>query len=603
MTYQKMGLVLSILSIFILSSVDAKTTKKKKDLRLEKTEDKEERKEQLKTLNKSRFKNASTGVASEEAKKKDYAIGEKLSKSILSEPNQSHTVKDITVSRIIAEKDNQLGADILNIGGKAGFSHVNSVVRVVTSYISNTFQYDMEDSELLGLYVVYYNLKHRKNVKYTQKFYTDQLSMQLEKNKIGIPAEIKDMNGDSQILIPIEGNILKGTGIDVATFELEDQVNPDIDTREGGSDTKKKFSKFQTKKLDQEKSEIDPMVDEIDNKIQAIEGRKKSIEDRLKELYKDPVKNKAEIARLEAEKKKLESQISNLSAEREKIIKKHDQLARREDMKRKGITSEREYIEKYAQKETKKATPEVAVKTEKKEEPKNIIAPNPNEKLVISPKREISTNKYYTSFRYGSDVILGKEFIVVSPYNSYVLGYELKNPTEDKVFLLNTQYKKIKDSGNYKLAKTSPLLFGAEKVFAFEEENGTTYISSFDKDLNRVDRGPAVSPYSSCAIHEGVLVITEYDEAGQSTGTKSLNLTNFGPPEENKKEDNSEGKRLEEKKIVPLKSNKVEEKVEPSKDVKKDTKANELKKEEKKKTDTGKSKRKQEIEEDDEMDE
>ena len=70
------------------------------------------------------------------------------------------------MKRFESKEEGRFGGDVMEFTKKASFGHINAIVRVVSGYINGMFQYNQEDSELLALYVVYYNRKHRGDSSY-----------------------------------------------------------------------------------------------------------------------------------------------------------------------------------------------------------------------------------------------------------------------------------------------------------------------------------------------------------------------------------------------------------------------------------------------------
>ncbi len=307
-------------------------------------EEKQQRREKLRKFTKDTFVNRSNERADEETKKADFESGRKIALMVAA-GNRDSTVRGLTIRRIEAKDEGKFGGDIIEFSDNINFGHVNTIVRIVTGYIKEIYNYSQEDSELLALYMVYYNLKHRQDEDYLSNTFAATIVSSTTKEKIGLDENFEDWKGQTQFIIPTEKNILKGGGVDIATFEIEDQVNSELDLQKDGQETKKKYSNLQNKKIKVEKEESEKKLLSTKNKEIEIVEKKKVNEEKIKELLKDPEKNKAELEKIESEKNRIQEEYSKVEEEKKSIEKKAVQVTQREEMRKVGITSEKEYKE------------------------------------------------------------------------------------------------------------------------------------------------------------------------------------------------------------------------------------------------------------------
>ena len=307
-------------------------------------EEKQLRRERLKKFNKDTFVNRSNEKADEETKRADNETGKKIAQMVMS-GSKEHTLRGLTIKRVEAREEGKYGGDIIEFSDNINFGHVNTIVRIVTGYIKEIYNYSLEDSELLALYMVYYNLKHRQDEDYLSNTFNNGIVSNTSKDKIGLDENFEDWKGQTQFIIPTEKNILKGGGVDIATFEIEDQVNSELDLQKDGQETKKKYSNLQNKKIKIEKEESEKKLISSKNKEIEIIEKKKITEEKIKELLKDPENNKSEIEKIENEKNKIQEEFSKVEEEKKSIEKKAVQVTQREEMRKVGLTSEKEYKE------------------------------------------------------------------------------------------------------------------------------------------------------------------------------------------------------------------------------------------------------------------
>lgn len=101
----------------------------------------------------------------------------------------------ISVQRFETKEEGLLGADVLEFTKEASYGHINAIVRVVSGYVSGMYEYNQEDAELLALYVIYYNRKHRGDMEYLREnFYQNDIV-----KKKGLVFQKNSMAGEDKL--------------------------------------------------------------------------------------------------------------------------------------------------------------------------------------------------------------------------------------------------------------------------------------------------------------------------------------------------------------------------------------------------------------------
>lgn len=483
------------------------------------------RKEKLKKLSKESFMNRSNEKADEKTKKADIETGKTLANLLNSNPTQSHKHKGIIVRRFDTDEEGRLGGDVLDMTQEASYGHINGIIRMISGYVNQMFKYNMEDSELLALYVIYYNFKHRGNFNYIGQNFDTDYSKFLKKEKVGIPENFEGWAGRTEILIPIEKNLLKGGGLDIATYELEDQVNPDIDVQ-----SKKNFDNLQKRKLKSEKEEVTGKYDQTLKNEKQLLDRRAAIDAQLAELMKDPIKNKAEIERLQAERKKIDEELAKISLEKKGFETKIEQINRRDEMRKLGFTSEKEFSAYQASKaktapivteETKiEIKPESksdtkAEKIEIKEEPKG-------EKTQLKESSPAYTSKvpknYIQAFHSKGKVIVARESIYIPDAGIVAIGYEspITETSSLNLFLIGAgEFEIVKTLEGVKLAPETPFLFIDGKIFIYEEFSGKVYLTQLSPRLDIEARSSdPIDPDSTVIVTQDVIKVIKNKKTG-----------------------------------------------------------------------------------------
>lgn len=471
------------------------------------------RKERLKKLSKESFMNRSTEKADEKTKKADIETGQTLASLLSANQSQSHKHKGIIVRRFDTDEEGRLGGDVLDMTKEASYGHINGIIRVVSGYVNKMYDYNMEDSELLALYVIYYNFKHRGNFNYIDQNFDSDYSKVLKKDKVGIPENFEGWAGKTEILIPIEKNLLKGGGLDIATYELEDQVNPDIDIQ-----SKKKFDNLQKRKIKSEKEEVMEKYEQLLKREKQLLDRRAEIDAKLAELMKDPVKNKAEIEKLLAERKKIDDELAKIAVEKKDLEAKIEQINRREEMRKLGFTSEKEFMAYQA---SKKKTAEPIVK----EEPKIVVKEEPKEQPKIEVKEEpkpVSPTKipanYIQAFHTKGKIIVARESISIPEAGIVAIGYEapITDSSVLNLFLIGPgEFELVKTLEGVKLSPTTPFLFIDGKIFIFEEFSGKVYLTQLSPKLDIEARSSdPIDPDSTVMVTQDTIKVVRNKKTG-----------------------------------------------------------------------------------------
>lgn len=471
------------------------------------------RKERLKKLSKESFMNRSNEKADEKTKKADIETGKTLADLLSANPTKSHKHKGIIVKRFDTDEEGRLGGDIMDMTKEASYGHINGIIRMISGYVNQMFQYNMEDSELLALYIVYYNFKHRGNFNYIGQNFDTDYSKFLQKDKVGIPENFEDWAGRTEILIPIEKNLLKGGGLDIATYELEDQVNPDIDIQ-----SKKKFDNLQKRKIKSEKEEVMEKYDQLLKKEKQLLDRRAEIDRQLAELMKDPIKNKAEIERLQAERKKIDDELAKIALEKKELEAKIEQINRREEMRKLGFTSEKEFMAYQASK--KKAEP-IVKEEPKKEEIKIEIKEEPKVEIKEEPKTVVPSKipaNYIQAFHSKGKIIVARESIYIPEAGIVAIGYEapVTETSTLNLFLIGAgEFEIVKVLEGVKLAPETPFLFIDGKIFIYEEFSGKVYLTQLSPRLDIEARSSdPIDPDSTVMVTQDVIKVIKNKKTG-----------------------------------------------------------------------------------------
>jgi hypothetical protein len=160
--------------------------------------------DELKTAKKVEFVNYTGPVNVFQTDVDIRGIGRTLAAQILKgSAVAAWQVKYSAIHAVDAAEPEKLGADIISLDRNAKIDHIDNVRRVASAYMTGLYKYPRRDSDLLALFVSYYNAIYRGNLSYfTGKFKTVVLS-HLTADKVGISTNYFDWPGKTQMVIPL----------------------------------------------------------------------------------------------------------------------------------------------------------------------------------------------------------------------------------------------------------------------------------------------------------------------------------------------------------------------------------------------------------------
>ncbi|HNF14401.1 MAG TPA: P83/100 family protein, partial [Leptospiraceae bacterium] len=246
---------------------------------------------------------------------------------------------------------------------------IHSLQRIVAGFVQKAYNYHEDDSYLIASYILYYNAYHREDMEYIQGKYVPEISASVSGSKLGLSRNYEYWPGRTQIIIPIEPNILKKTNKDVTLDELA-EINPLLDKSK--ADEKKKLADLSREKLKDEKNQLKDRKEIVKIEEAELDIAKRRIDENLEILKKDPLANKDRIAELEKEKTILLKKEIKLTEVKEGVKDKEDRIAKKEGKTPAKETAEsKKEIPKKEVKEEK--TAEVPVKKETVEVPEKKV--------------------------------------------------------------------------------------------------------------------------------------------------------------------------------------------------------------------------------------
>ena len=494
---------------------------------------------EIRESEKIRFTNRSNQRAADSVKKQNDSIGKRLSQMVESEPNGVHDYKGVSARRILGDKNGLFGGDVISLDEDSGFGHINSVYRILASYIENSFGYSEEKADIIALYVLYYNAMHRNEKSYFKTKYANNLSDVLKVNSTGIGKSYRDWPGKTQIVIPLETNILKQNEIDVTLDELGEEVNKIIEEKKNGLEDKKKFEEVVKEKIIEEKKLIEAKKEELKVKEEKIALKEKAIDAKLPPEAKKEVVETKKTDPKEVIKEKLTEPAKNAEPVKTVVQPKETAVTKNETKSvEKAPEVKREPADvKKVEKELAVVKQELAKKVEA-ENKKKEFSPNVIDGKIVFLKvvKYDTAEGHFNSELHlidpeKDDAVLKSDFNKICSRqfkefggNIVVVGFKDGHKDEHQLFLMSKKdLKEVGKSTSNIFSRTVIEIIG-EELYAFEFEKGAYYISKFDKSLRRILKSDKeINPDSNLTFYGKKIYVTGKAENGNSVDIRVFN--------------------------------------------------------------------------------
>lgn len=504
------------------------------------------------------FQNRSNRLAPDYVQANQIERGKRFAEQVL----QSKFAKSqgITIKRILDQENPGLGADVLILGKDSDFGHINGIIRIISGYLAESFEYSQADARMLSNIIVYYNANIRNDLDAVKERYAQAVVQNLDSNTVGIDRYFANWAGQTEIIIPLKNNLVRPGEKDMDTSELQEQTKGDLD-----KDTDKKFEETRKERREEDKSRLQTKKKEVVKEAKKIEKEKKQVE---KEKEKSQEREEEQTKKQEEAQKELEEEQAKPEEEQDKdkikeLEEKKEEAAKeveKEQEKQKDLEKQEEKIEEKEQenKETAKKIKqqEEDIKAEEKGEmtsaqkdKKIEVLAKENEELKKEQEKQEKTTPnvvgekilfmrvmrnfpdgHYNNqlwmidpvndtslFRSSYDKICGKDFVAIEDKGILVLGYEgsPEKQGDHKFVLLEQSNLSPKKTGENVIHWLTPMIYKDKKIYAFEVYEDKTYFSSFNPDLTLDKRSSEpVSPHSEVSFYYDKIYITGKSDSG-----------------------------------------------------------------------------------------
>lgn len=243
-----------------------------------------------------------------------------------------------------AGEPEKFSADIISIDREARVDHIDNVRRIVSAYLETLYRYPRRDSDLLALFVSYYNAVHRGKLDYFSGRYKAVVMGHLQAERLGISTRWDEWPGRTQLVIPLNEKDLRDVLSALSTSELTTKEVVDqlkgredrgvaersqiVDLKQKEVAQGEKVVGEEAKRLAEEKRAAEAKAAEIEKaKAEAAaladEQARTAAEDRIRAdeeaLARQREAQKAEEERIAAQKAALEEKKDEIAAEKKDI--------------------------------------------------------------------------------------------------------------------------------------------------------------------------------------------------------------------------------------------------------------------------------------------
>ncbi len=340
----------------------------------------------------------------------------------------SRDFKYSAIHAVGPEQPDKLAADILSIDKDARVDHIDNVRRIVSAFIEGLYGYTRSDSELLGLFVSYYNAVYRGNLGYFKGKYKTVVLAYLEEKRVGISTKYYEWPGNTQLVIPLNEKATREVFGALSSTELTTKavVEQLTGKEDKGVPERKAIVELKEREVTQGRAVID-------EEVKRLEEQKRKTAEQEAALQK--AKAEAPVLSSAQERKASEEKIA--AREQEIARQKEEQKAAEEKIaaQEKAVEQKKEEI---AQEKRGITVDETALK----------IAQNPEEvkKELIQREAEVAKREELVKKAETDAAILGgklyylkiKEYLSGGHYNNDML---VINAATGKVLLKSSEAK------------------------------------------------------------------------------------------------------------------------------------------------------------------
>jgi len=234
-------------------------------------------------------------------------------------------------------------ADIFILDKTASVDHIRNLRRIISGYLEEAYDYDIEQADLLAEFITVYNAVHREELDYFNEMYKTAVTKHLTKDRVGIALSYLEWPGKSMLVIPLTPQAGEDIISDLDTDILsdEDVINQLRSEDDKGIDSRQDLVDLKDEEVLEQRDKIEEARDKIDEQEKILDEKKDDLEEEVKQLEDDKTDEAEDrIGEIKEELKDIEKEEDKLADEDKELDKQEEKVEEREQQ----IVEEREQI-------------------------------------------------------------------------------------------------------------------------------------------------------------------------------------------------------------------------------------------------------------------
>lgn len=470
------------------------------------------------------------------------AIGSELGQAIAQNRDSVSTAGNQNRYYVIHAVDpdtvNGLDADILMLGALSSVDHIDNLRRIISSYLISAYGYTQQDARTLAVYITVYNAVYRGKIDVFSKRYKPIVIGYLNADKAGLSVRYSEWPGRSQIVIPLSEARLAGTlsTIDTTTLSTKEVTENLREDGKAGLDTRKDM--VDIKERERDAAEERAQTAQKDAAQAKSDAQTKKEEAAQADKAAKEARTEAESARKEAAAKPTDSEAQRIAEEKKKEADKAESEAQQKKEEASAAEKTVEEKQSEAEKDQKLAdTKQQEAVSERKEIASDVqkeVDSTEEEKRKMAAEA-LATATPAVALRIVDKASLLSELVIVNLVDGKVLASSPLNTVRNRILLstgntlmavagkksgsgavrlvlVNPDTLEIAKQGEDPIAEQSMLVQNGNDYFAVVEQDGSTVLGRFNKDLElKVKSSLQILPETAMTVTANGILVQDID--------------------------------------------------------------------------------------------
>ena len=466
-------------------------------------------------------------------------IGENVGKDVTVSGTYSYSPKYKIVHAVSEDEQGKLDADILLLSSNAGVDHINNLRLIISSYLSNAYNYSKTDADTLAVFITVYNAVYRGNMDVFNSKYKENVTWHLEAEKVGLSTNYEDWPGKTQIVIPLSDIAGGLSTIDTTLISDKNVVDSMRETDDKGVDVRKNMLDLKGREADEAEKQAMEAQNQYTESKKEIAKAENELSEEQKSL--DELERQLSEDKRNAEENPSDKQSQKKVTETEKAVEQQKMMV---EKKAEDVEQAKEKSENLAKTSAEKQKLADKKRVETYEDRGEIVK---DQKLVIEEQQQnaavknavyglkLKNSKTMTSSivkidgdtgrqiqESALDVILNRTMFETDGGFICIAGKNSGNGAV-KLVLVEKTSMEIAFSSESNIAPDSVLVNEGKNYYAVVQDGSKCKIGKFENDLSQVALTKENVTSSTPIIISGNTLIAT-DEKGNNIVFDTSNL-------------------------------------------------------------------------------